>query len=85
MKHLITITLIFLSFNAFAQKPCEYSENISDSIGDYKSTKTYMIYEKNFAGNTNYIFFSLAVTDALPTLNGIMSKTCGAIKITHKY
>ncbi len=28
-----------------------------------------MIYEKNFAGNTNYIFFTLALTDGLPTLN----------------
>jgi hypothetical protein len=81
MKHLITITLIFLSFNAFAQKPCEYSENISDSIGDYKSTKTYMIYEKNFAGNTNYIFFSLAVTDGLPTLNvQLIQKSKGFLK-----
>ncbi|EIA07962.1 hypothetical protein HJ01_02830 [Flavobacterium frigoris PS1] len=81
MKHLIAITLIFLSFNAFAQKPCDYSENISDSLGDYKSTKAYMIYEKNFAGNTNYIFFSLALTDGLPTLNvQLIQKSKGFLK-----
>jgi hypothetical protein len=28
-----------------------------------------MIYEKNFAGNKKYIFFSLALTDGTPTLN----------------
>ncbi len=38
-------------------------------LGTYKSTKEYMIYEKNFAGNSSYIFFSLALTDGLPTLN----------------
>lgn len=81
MKHLIAFTLIFLSFNVFAQKPCDYSENISDSLGDYKSTKSYMIYEKNFAGNTNYIFFSLAVTDGLPTLNvQLIQKSKGFLK-----
>ncbi|MNE17431.1 hypothetical protein D3C80_1104100 [compost metagenome] len=69
MKHLITITLFFLSFISLAQKPCEYSVNITDSIGTYKSTKEYMICEKNFAETSSYIFFSLAVTDGLPTLN----------------
>jgi hypothetical protein len=28
-----------------------------------------MIYEKIFAGNNNYIFYSLALTDGMPTLN----------------
>jgi hypothetical protein len=28
-----------------------------------------MISEKNFAGNSSYIFYSLALTDGLPTLN----------------
>jgi hypothetical protein len=69
MKHLITITLFLLSITTFAQKPCEYSVNITDSIGTYKSTKEYMICEKNFADTSSYIFFSLAVTDGLPTLN----------------
>jgi hypothetical protein len=69
MKHLITITLFFLSITSFAQKPCDYSVNITDSIGTYKSTKEYMICEKNFADTSSYIFFSLAVTDGLPTLN----------------
>lgn len=69
MKYLITIALFFLSLNSFSQNNCEYSTNVIDSIGTYKSTKEYMIYEKNFAGNSSYIFYTLALTDGLPTLN----------------
>ena len=69
MKQLITLTFFLLSFNLFAQKDCEYTVNVTDSIGTYKSTKETMISEKNFAGTASYIFFSLAQTDGLPTLN----------------
>ena len=69
MKQLITLTFFLLIFTAFAQKPCEYSANVSDSIGTYKVTNEYMISEKNFGGTSNYVFFSLAQTDGLPTLN----------------
>ncbi len=69
MRQLILLFFFLVSIHLFAQKPCEYSVNVTDSIGTYKSTKEYMIYEKNFAGNTNYIFFTLALTDGLPTLN----------------
>jgi hypothetical protein len=69
MKKAVLLILFLISSTLFAQKPCEYSTNITDSIGTYKSTKEYMIYEKNFAGNTNYIFYSLALTDGTPTLN----------------
>lgn len=69
MKQLITLTLFLLTFTAFAQKPCEYSINVNDSIGSYKVTNEYLISEKNFGGNSSYVFFSLAQTDGLPTLN----------------
>jgi hypothetical protein len=69
MKPILAFILFLLSFNSFAQKKCEYSVNLTDSIGTYKSTKEYMIYERNFAGNTSYIFYSLALTDGMPTLN----------------
>lgn len=69
MKPLITLTLFLLTLTAFAQKPCEYSTNVTDSIGSYKITNEYMISEKYFGGTFNYIFFSLAQTDGLPTLN----------------
>ncbi|AXB58489.1 hypothetical protein [Flavobacterium fluviale] len=69
MKQLFTLTLFLLTITAFAQKPCEYSVNVNDSIGSYKVTNEYLMSEKYFGGSFNYIFFSLAQTDGLPTLN----------------
>lgn len=69
MKQVFLIVIIFITNSLLAQKPCEYSENISDSLGTYKVTKDYMISESHFAGNSSYIFFSLASTDGMPTLN----------------
>jgi len=69
MKKAVLLIVFLISSTLFAQKPCEYSANVTDSIGTYKSTKEYMIYEKNFAGNKNYIFYSLTLTDGTPTLN----------------
>jgi hypothetical protein len=81
MKQVIIISLFFLSLTALAQKPCDYSVNVSDSLGDYKATKEYMISEKHFAGNSDYIFFSLALTDGLPTLNvQLIQKSKGFLK-----
>lgn len=69
MKHLIVIATLLLNLSLYAQKGCEYSVNVNDSIGSYKTTNEYIIHERSFAGNTNYLFFSLALTDGLPTLN----------------
>jgi len=69
MKQVALAFFFLISSQIFAQKTCDYSVNVKDSIGTYKSTKEYMIYEKNFAGNKNYIFLSLALTDGTPTLN----------------
>lgn len=69
MKQVFLIVIFFITNSLLAQKPCEYSENISDSLGTYKVTKDYMISEDHFAGNSSYIFFSLASTDGMPTLN----------------
>ncbi|MFV7234862.1 hypothetical protein [Flavobacterium sp. ZB4R12] len=81
MKSIITSLLFLFSLNLFAQKTCDYSVNVTDSIGTYKSTKEYMISEKNFAGNSSYIFYSLALTDGLPTLNvQLIQKSKGFMK-----
>ncbi|WP_413998666.1 hypothetical protein ACMDB5_12885 [Flavobacterium sp. W1B] len=69
MKQIITIALFLITANLLAQKPCEYSTNVNDSIGTYKSTKEYIVSEKNFGGNSSYIFYSLALTDGMPTLS----------------
>ncbi|TDD76914.1 hypothetical protein [Flavobacterium caseinilyticum] len=68
MKSTLVSLLILFSIASFGQKTCDYSVNVTDSIGSYKSTAAYMISEKNFGGNSNYIFYSLALTDGMPTL-----------------
>lgn len=68
MKYLFFTALSLLSFSLFAQKPCEYATDVTDSIGTYKSTREYLVSEKVFGGNSSYIFYSLALTDGLPTL-----------------
>lgn len=66
---LLILLMICTSTTVLAQKACEYSTNITDSIGTYKLTKEHIVYEKIFAGNSSYIFYSLALTDGTPTLN----------------
>ena len=69
MNKTVLLILFLITNTLFAQKNCEYSTNITDSIGTYKVTKEFMMYEKKFAGNSSYIFYSLALTDGTPTLN----------------
>lgn len=81
MKHVLAIAIFLFSLQSFAQKPCEYTTDVTDSIGAYKSTKEYMIAEKNFAGTSSYIFFSLAVADGMPLLNvQLIQKSKGFMK-----
>lgn len=69
------------SLAAFAQKTCEISTNVTDSLGTYKATKEYMISEKKFSDNSSYIFYSLVATDGLLTLNmQIIQKSKGFLK-----
>lgn len=68
MKRLILVLFVLISNQFFAQLPCEYSVNTKDSLGTYKSTKEYMVYEKNFAGNKSYIFVSLISAEGTPAL-----------------
>lgn len=81
MKHVLAIAIFLFSLQSFAQKTCEYTTDVTDSIGTYKSTKEYMIAEKNFAGTSSYIFFSLAVADGMPLLNvQLIQKSKGFMK-----
>lgn len=61
--------LFLITLNAFSQKPCEFTTDVTDSIGTYKATKEYLVYEKNFAGKLSYIFNSLIITDGVPSLS----------------
>jgi hypothetical protein len=83
MKYILVLAFCLLSSSIFAQKPCEYATNVTDSIGTYKATKEYLIHEKVFGGNSSYIFYSLALTDGLPTLNvNIIQKSKDFLKTT---
>ena len=65
MKNLFTALLFLGTTIALAQKPCEIDMNVNDSIGTYKATKQYMIFERSFAGNSTNIYFSLANSNGI--------------------
>ena len=69
MKKLFVILFILLNTTLFAQKPCDIDANVTDSIGTYKTTKQYLIYERSFAGNSTNIYFSLVNTDGVLSLD----------------
>lgn len=69
MKQLITLAFFLISTVSIAQAACEYSTNVTDSIGTYKVTKEYLMSEKNFGSNSSYIFTTLTSADGLPLLN----------------
>lgn len=69
MKKFIIALLLLVSTASIAQMDCDYNSEVTDSLGTYKSTRDYIVNEKVFAGNSNFMFFSLVKTDDLPTLN----------------
>ena len=83
MKQLFILFISFFTFIANAQKPCDYSTNVTDSIGKYKSTRDYIVHERNFGNTSSYLFFSLVLTDQTPTLNiQMIQKSKDFIKAT---
>ncbi|MFZ4107102.1 hypothetical protein [Flavobacterium sp.] len=69
IKKYLLVLLYFVSLSTFSQKDCEYSSNVKDSIGTYKSTKDYVIHEKVFGNSQTSLFFSLINADGLVSLN----------------
>lgn len=69
MKSLYSTFLLFVFGTIFAQSPCEYVSNVSDSLGVYKETSEYLMHERNFGGSTSLVYFSLAQSDGMPILN----------------
>jgi hypothetical protein len=81
MKFLLSGLALLFSIIASAQRPCEFSANVTDSLGTYKSTKEYLVFEKNFGGKSTYIFNSFVITDGVPLLNvQLIEKSDGFIK-----
>ena len=69
MKLIFCFFLFAYSSFFYAQQPCNYSTNVVDSLGTYKSTKEYLMFQRSFDDNKNYIFLSLIKTDNTPVLN----------------
>lgn len=67
MKYkIVFICLMFFGFcNA---QNCDYSINVSDSIGTYRSTKDHLINEKFFGSQKRFMYFSLSNDNGLPIL-----------------
>ncbi len=81
MKKLLFIAFLSINLNIFAQKTCELSADVTDSLGTYKATKDYLVHERNFGKSLDYIYFSLVKTDGLPTLNiQFINKSDGFVK-----
>lgn len=81
MKKILFILFLISNITLFAQKDCEYSDNIKDSLGTFKATKDYLMSEKNFGKKSDFIYFHLANTDGMPTLVvQIINKNNGFVK-----
>lgn len=82
MKYLIfSMAFLFITLT-FAQKPCDFTTNVVDSIGSYKATKEYLVFEKNFAGKSTYIFNSIVISDDTAILNvQFIEKSLDFIKV----
>ena len=82
MKNLFLIVIFLFSLNIIAQKPCEYSVNVKDSIGIYKETKSAIVHEFIFGNTSKYVFFALALTDEMPSLTvQILQKSKDFLKV----
>ena len=69
MKIQLLLISLLISFTLFAQKECEFTTNIKDSLGLYKSTKEYLVHERVFGNSQSSIYFSLINADGLLSLN----------------
>ena len=63
------LALSLFCFGFLKAQNCDYSSNIKDSIGTYKSTKDYLMSEKFFGSQKKLIYFSLANDNGMPFLN----------------
>ena len=69
MKIIILSILLSISFTNYAQKECEYSTNVTDSLGNYKATKDYLLSEKVFGKSSEFVFISLVNAEGQPAVS----------------
>ena len=68
MKKLLFLFILIISTQLSAQKNCEYSVDVKDSIGTLKSTKQYLVYERIFGSTSSSIYLQLSKSDETPYL-----------------
>ena len=82
MKNLLLIGILLFSLTINAQKPCDYSVNVKDSLGTYKETKSAIVHEYIFGNTSKHVFFALALTDEMPSLTVlILQKSKDFLKV----
>ena len=69
MNKFLMAALFCFTMAANAQKGCEYSVNEKEDGKEVKTTKDYLMYENVFGGASNFVFFSLTISDGVPLLN----------------
>jgi hypothetical protein len=69
VKKIILLLLTICAIGTRAQNACVYDVNVSDSTGNYKSTKDFIIYERIFGNSESYILLSLINSEGTPLLN----------------
>ncbi|MFD2603623.1 MULTISPECIES: hypothetical protein [Flavobacterium] len=70
MKKLLLMALLGFGLAATAQnKDCEFTIISNGDGKELKSTKDYLMYEKVFAGTSQFMFFSMSNNEGVPVLN----------------
>lgn len=68
MRLILIFLFPFFSCQTFAQRKCEYSIEVNDSLGSLKTTKEVLLFERVFGQNEQYLFFSLSNDNGTPYL-----------------
>lgn len=70
MKSIFIALLLSFSLTLSAQEDeCKYSVTSTEDGQEIKSTREYLMYEKVFAGSSQFMFFSLTNSQGIPVLN----------------
>jgi len=70
MKSIFTTLLLVVSLALSAQQDeCKSTVTTKEDGVEVKSTREYLMYEKVFAGTSQFMFFSLTNSDGVPMLN----------------
>ena len=68
MKSIILIIHLFIASLLWSQKNCDFASQVSDSLGTYRSTKEYLIFERVFGNSEQFLYANLNNADGTPYL-----------------